>query len=83
MVIQVELHTSIQIQTLQGPVCCLPLTLAEDATVADVLRELQISLAPEHLLLVVNRQIVEPDYSLKDGDKLDLIPAMSGGNIPI
>jgi sulfur carrier protein ThiS len=79
LVIQVELHTSIQIQTPQGPVCCLPLVLAENATVADVLRELNIDLAPEHLLLVVNRQIVEADTCLKGGDKLDLIPAMSGG----
>ncbi len=80
MVIQVELHTTIQIQTPLGPVCCLQLALAENATVADALRALKIGLEPEHLLLVVNRQVAAPDRQLHDGDKLDLIPAMEGGN---
>ena len=80
MVIQVELHTTVQIQTSRGPVCCLQLALAEDATVGDALRALNIGLAPEHLLLVVNRQVAAMDTRLQDGDKLDLIPAMEGGS---
>lgn len=79
MVIQVELHTMLQIQTPEGLKCCINLTLPEGASMRDVLQHLNIQLDPEHLLLVVNRRVVDPDYLVTDGDKLDIIPAMSGG----
>lgn len=79
MVIQVELHTMLQIQTPEGTKCCISLTLPEGASVHDVLHHLDIQLDPEHLLLAVNRRVVEPEHVLADGDKVDIIPAMSGG----
>lgn len=79
MVVRVVLHTTLQLQTPEGPVGSLELTLLEDARVADAIAASGVQVDLEHTLLVVNRQIVEAEHLLNDGDQLDLIPAMSGG----
>jgi sulfur carrier protein ThiS len=60
--------------TLQNHVT---LELPEGATVADVLRQLQVPELP--ILIEVNEQQAEETTRLQDGDKVDLIPAIAGG----
>ena len=80
MVVRVHLHTVLQRQTDEGRVGWAELHLPHGSTVADVLRELEITLDPESLILVINHRVADTSSSLSDGDLLDLIPAISGGS---
>ena len=79
MKIEVQLHTTLQKQTPQGLQRCIDLEMAEGSTIRDVLQALELDLAPEHLLLVVEGKVVEEDYVVREGEMVSLIPAMSGG----
>ncbi len=79
MEVTVYLHTILQKPSPQGPVDRLDLSLPEDATTGDVLRRLEISLDPGGLLLVINHRVVDETTRLVNGDRLDIIPAISGG----
>ncbi len=79
MKVEVNLHTTLQKQTPQGLQRCVDLELPEGSTLEDVLERLEIQFDPENLLLVVNGKVAEESYHLVDGDKVSLIPAMSGG----
>jgi molybdopterin converting factor small subunit len=79
MKIEVQLHTVLQRQTSQGLLRQTTLEMPSGSTLLDVLRLLEIKLAPEHLLLVVDGKLVDENYLLRDGEKVSLIPAMSGG----
>lgn len=78
--IVVHLHTILQRQTPDGLVSLLEVQLPPGSTLADLLSNLQIELAPEHLLLVVNGRIAELSQVLAEGDQVNLMPAMSGGS---
>ena len=52
--------------------------LKKEATVRELLAELQISEKP-YILVLVNGRRVEKDYVLKDGDKLSLLRPTGGG----
>lgn len=78
--IVVHLHTILQRQTPNGLVSQLEVQLPPASTLADLLALLKIELAPEHLLLVINGRIAELDQVLSEGDRVDLMPAMSGGS---
>ena len=80
MQVTVHLHTILQRQTPAGYQRRLEVTLPAGSTVADVLRELDISLPLDALLLVVAGRSVAPDYQLQDQDDVHLMPAMSGGS---
>lgn len=54
--------------------------LEEGATVASLLRSLTLDVAPEHLMVVVNRRRLEAEHSLEEGDEVDLFPPISGGS---
>jgi molybdopterin converting factor small subunit len=77
--ITVHLHTILQRQTPQGLKRRLELELPQGTTLADLLARLEIELSPDVMLLVVNGRIVELAYELKDGDIVNLMPALSGG----
>lgn len=79
MQISVHLHTLLQRQTPSGYQSRLSVELPEGATLARLLRELQVTMEVEHLLLVVNGKAVEPEHMLREGDEVHLIPAISGG----
>ncbi len=79
MNVEVNLHTTLQRQTPEGAQRCIDLDLPEGSTLAAVLERLEIPLDPENLLLVVNGKVVEAVYQLAEGDRVNLIPAMSGG----
>ena len=79
MKIEVHFHTTLQRLTRLGLQRQTTLEMPPDSTLLDLLQLLEIDLAPEHLLLVVDSKVVDERHVLADGDKVSLIPAMSGG----
>lgn len=79
MSITVHLHTILQRQTPEGMVGRLEVSLPPESSVNDLIAHLEVALAPEHLLLVVNGRMAEPTQVLQDGDVVNLMPAISGG----
>jgi molybdopterin converting factor small subunit len=57
----------------------LEVELPPGATLEYLMTREGIVIDSENYLLVVNSRNVEPDHVLKDGDDVDLIPAISGG----
>jgi molybdopterin converting factor small subunit len=54
--------------------------LIEGSRVSDLITRLQMKLEPEFLLIVVNGRIADLNMVLNDGDQMNLMPALSGGN---
>ena len=79
-VVEVYLHTILQRNTAKGLQKQIQVNLPSDSNMADLLRSLNIDLDPDHMLLVVNGKVVELDHTLRDGDKINLMPALSGGD---
>jgi sulfur carrier protein ThiS len=79
MKIEVHFHTTLQRQTRRGLQRQTTLELPPDSTLLDLLQLLEIELAPEHLLLVVDGKVVDQNHVLAEGERVSLIPAMSGG----
>ena len=79
--ITVILHTIYQIQTSDGLVSKLELSIEKGKTIASVLEQLGISLHSETALLVVNGKNVGLSHQLSNGDELHLIAAISGGTL--
>ena len=79
MVVRVHLHTTLQRQTAEGVLRQLDMTLPPVSTLADLLGALAIESDQEATLLVINGRTADPEQTLKDGDEVHLIPAISGG----
>ena len=79
-IVEVYLHTILQRETPQGFEKQIQASLPDGSKMADLLRSLNIDLDPAHMLLVVNGKVVELDHELRDGDKINLMPALSGGS---
>jgi sulfur carrier protein ThiS len=79
MKVDVHLHTVLQRQTPEGLVRQLALTVPPQSTVNDLLAQLAIDFPLDSLLLVVNGRLVEENHLLQEGDKINLMPAISGG----
>jgi sulfur carrier protein ThiS len=79
MQLVVYLHTLLQKQTPSGLQSRVQVEVLEGCSMADLLQQLEIELEPEHLLLVVNGKVVEPERELQPGDEVHLVPAISGG----
>lgn len=79
MQLVVYLHTLLQKQTPSGLQSRVQVDVPEGSPVAELLRRLEITMEPEHLLLVVNGKVVEPEHELQPGDEVHLVPAISGG----
>ena len=80
MVIHVSLHTTLQGVSADGRTSQIDLDLPEGIQVKDVLARLEILAAPDSLILVVNQRVVEAGQLLVNGDRLDIVPAISGGS---
>ena len=74
----VHLHASLRRRTAHGVVRKVEVDLAAGTTLGDLLARLEI---PEHegILLVVNGRTADPGQGLREGDAVNLIPAVSGG----
>ncbi len=79
MQLVVYLHTLLQKQTPSGLQSRVQVVLPEGSSIVELMRQLEIDLEPEHLLLVVNGKVVEPQHALQPGDEVHLVPAISGG----
>lgn len=79
MQILVHLHTVLQRHSPAGRVSELTVDLPADSTVLDVIAHLEISMAPRHMMVLVNGRVSKPEAMLEEGDTVNLIPAISGG----
>ncbi len=79
MKVTVHLHTILQHQTPDGMLRQMEVDLASGGTLAMLLQHLEVELDPEHLLLAVNGRVAGLDQALKEGDQVNLMPAISGG----
>ncbi|HEX6306032.1 MAG TPA: MoaD/ThiS family protein [Anaerolineales bacterium] len=79
MNITVHLHTILQIETPDGTIGQVEATIPPGSTLADVLDYLEIEMQPEALLLVVNGRMAGLEQQLREGDRVNLMPAISGG----
>lgn len=75
----VHLHTVLQRQTPDGLVNRLSVSLPAGSTLTDLIRFLEIDFPADSMLHVVNGRLAELDQILQDGDRVDLMPAISGG----
>lgn len=77
--VTVQLHTTLRRQAPNGWVSQLRLTLSPGSRLLDLLEQLEVEYSDEALMLVVNGRNVTAEYELHAGDRIDLIPAISGG----
>jgi len=74
-----HLHTILQRQTPEGLVRRLEVDLPGGSRVADLLLSLEITLPLDAILLAVNGRVANPEQILKEGDQVNIMPAISGG----
>jgi sulfur carrier protein ThiS len=79
--ISVQLHTTLQKQTPEGLIDRVEVDLPLGSTLQDLITELEINYSLDSLLLVVNGRVAEPSLALTAGDRVNLMPAISGGQI--
>lgn len=79
MIVTVHLHTILQRQTPDGIVDRLEVALPQGSTLADLLRQVGVEMNPDALLLAVNGRVADLDALLSQGDRINLMPAISGG----
>ena len=77
--ITVHLHTILQIETPAGRRRRLETDLPPGGTIGDLLEMLNVKLAPDAMIFLVNGRPQRQDYLLAEGDEVNLIPALSGG----
>jgi molybdopterin converting factor small subunit len=61
-----------------GP-AAFPLTLAEGATVSDLLENLGTRTTLRGIAVSVNAEYAQPSHKLTEGDEVGLLPPVSGG----
>lgn len=77
IIVHVRLHAILRTLVKVDSQNQVVLTLAQPASVADVVRAL--ALPQMEMVFSLNDQIVHADTALNDGDRLALLPAISGG----
>ncbi len=80
MNVTVYFHTILQRQTPEGLVNQMEIALPPQCTLGGLLETLGIQVDLQETLLVVNGRLAELTQVLAEGDKVHLIPAISGGN---
>ena len=77
--VTVHLHTTLQRQTPQGLQRQLEVELPVGSLLSDLLEHLAVAVPEDTLLLAVNYRVADVDYRLQDGDRVNIMPAISGG----
>ena len=80
MKIEVHFHTILQRQTPEGLQRCKDVEMLPGSTLRDLIGMLELELDPEQVLLVVDSKVVDENHVLVEGERVSLIPAMSGGS---
>ena len=79
MKVTVHLHSSLQVQTPDGPRRKVDIDLDENAAMEDLISSLKLKIGPERLLLGINGEIAKLTDMLHDGDHVHLMLPISGG----
>ena len=79
MQITVHLHTILQRRTPAGTINRIEIDIPEGTTLEDLIEILEIELSLDNMLLAVNHRTADVDHILKEGDVVNLMPAISGG----
>ncbi|MEA3337487.1 MAG: MoaD/ThiS family protein [Chloroflexota bacterium] len=79
MKVTARLHATLRRPVSDGYQNRVTVELDEGATVASLLKTLEIGLAPEHLLVLLGQQRIDPEHALHDGDAVQIFPPISGG----
>ncbi len=79
MIVTARLNATLRRSTPDGYQSRLTVELDQGATVASLLEALNLEVAPENLMILVNRRQVDLDDTLSDGDEVHLFPPLSGG----
>ncbi len=59
----------------------LEVSLPDASTVGDLLSAMEITMPLDSLLLAVNGRVADVDQVLKEGDQVNVMPAISGGSL--
>ena len=79
MIVEVSLYATLRRRTPAGYQSKLSVELFNGASVADLLKTLEITLPIEQVMVVINLRRVDGSYSLSDGDNIKIFPPISGG----
>jgi sulfur carrier protein ThiS len=79
MIVMVHLHTTIRDRLSQRYKRQFEMELVTNSRVNNLLEMLQIEISEDALIIVVNGKVVSISDTLKNGDRVDIIPAISGG----
>lgn len=77
--IMVDLHTVLQQYAPAGTKKAFEMQVSEGSRVQDVLAALKITYRKDGLIFVIDHRMVDENALLADQDRLDIIPAISGG----
>lgn len=77
--IELHLHTILQLKTEAGSVRKVLVELPPGATLAAVLEQFNIQLPIDGLILIVNGRVASVTDLLNNEDIVHIIPALSGG----
>jgi molybdopterin converting factor small subunit len=80
MIIHINLHTILQKQKNKSRLEKLDLVVPDGTTIEGLLKQLEITMPEEALLVIIKNHVYGLKHKLSDGDQVDLIPAISGGN---
>lgn len=59
----------------------LEVSLPDASTVGDLLSAMETTMPLDSLLLAVNSRVAEVEQVLRDGDQVNIMPAISGGSL--
>jgi len=79
MRITVHLHSILQRKTPEGMLRRLEVEMPEGSTILDLIKQVEIEIDPEYLLLALNGRVARLELVMKDGDKVHLMMPISGG----
>lgn len=79
MYVDVHLHTILELREENRRINRLKIELPEGSSIDFLLSYLNISLNVDFLLFAVNGRIASVEQVLKDGDEVNIMPAISGG----
>ena len=77
--IVVHLHTIAQKWSEEGRIDKINLEFKDGCTISELIKQLDIPLKWEDILVVVDQKTVSGDYQPQDRDEIHIIPAISGG----
>ncbi|MGB9668791.1 MAG: MoaD/ThiS family protein [Anaerolineales bacterium] len=77
--ITVHLHTIAQKWSEKGRINKINLEINHGCTIIELIKQLDIPLKWEDILVVIDQKTVSGDYQLRDSDEIHIIPAISGG----